>query len=73
MDIASLILCLPILIPYLIIGFIIGAFAQDDGTLENLGPLGCIITLFIIVAWPLFFLIIWLFGEDGVFRNMFGK
>ena len=69
MDILSLILSLPILIPYLIVGYIIGAFAQDDGTLEELGPLGWIITLFIIVVWPLFFLIIWLFGEDGVFRK----
>jgi hypothetical protein len=61
----NLIIILPILIPYLIVGFIIGAFAQDDSTLEKLGPIGWLITLFIIVAWPLFFLLIWLFGEDG--------
>jgi hypothetical protein len=69
MNIETLIPLLWIIIPYLIVGYIIGAFAQDDGTLESLGPLGWIITLFIIVTWPLFFLIIWLFGEDGVFRK----
>ena len=69
MNIETLIPLLWIIIPYLIVGYIIGAFANDDGTLESLGPLGWIITLLIIVTWPLFFLIIWLFGEDGVFRK----
>ena len=64
MNIETLISLLWIIIPYLIVGYVIGAFAQDDGTLERLGPLGWIITLLIIVAWPLFFLIIWLFGEN---------
>ena len=54
---------LPVIIPYLIVGFIVGSFAGDDGTLEDLGILGQILTLLIIIGWPLFFLFIWLFGE----------
>ena len=59
----NIICWLPIIIPYLIIGFIVGSFAGDDGTLEELGIFGQILVLLIIIGWPLFFLIIWLFGE----------
>lgn len=71
MDIALSIISLPILIPYLIIGFIVGSFAGDDGTLEELGIFGQILVILIIIGWPLFFLLIWLFGEDGILRNIF--
>ncbi len=62
--IITYIICwLPVIIPYLIVGFIVGAFAGDDGTIEKLGIFGQILTLLIIIGWPLFFLFIWLFGE----------
>lgn len=64
--IAEIICSLPVIIPYLIVGFIVGSFAGDDGTLESWGVFGQFVCLLIMVAWPLFFLIIWLFGEDGV-------
>lgn len=49
--IITYIICwLPIIIPYLIVGFIVGAFAGDDGTLENLGIFGVFLIIFIILV-----------------------